>query len=101
MSFCCLDNNIASPEAPLTSPHTCMYILVTEKNRLICKGHLSYTCVFITEFQGRTDPAMKIDIHIFSACARAFPLQVFQDLPIHLQGLHMLYNTLTCTLHPY
>ena len=27
--------------------------------RLICKGHLGYTCDFITEYQGRTDPAMK------------------------------------------
>ena len=59
---------------------------------------------------------MKIDMHIFSACTqyghkhinfsratctRAFPLQVLQDLPIHLQGLHMPYNTLTCILHIY
>ena len=57
-----------------------------------------------------------LDMHIFSACthyghkhihfsretcARAFPLQVLQDLPIHLQGLQVPYNTLTCTLHPY
>ena len=101
----------------------CTYILVTEKNRLICKAYLRYTCDFITEFiytrKGRTGPAMKIDMHIFSACmqyghkhihfsrvtyetcTRAFPLQVLQDLPIHLQGLHMPYNTLTCTLHVY
>ena len=84
-----------------------------------CKGHLSYTFDFITEFQGHTDSTMKIDMHIFSACTqygqkrihfsrvtyetceRAFPLQMLQDLPIHLQGWDIPYNTLTCTLHPY
>ena len=35
-------------------------------NRLICKGHLNYTCDFITEFPDRTDPAIKIGMHIFS-----------------------------------
>ena len=34
-------------------------------------------------------------------CTCAFPLQVLQDLPVHLQGLHVPYYTLTCTLHPY
>ena len=28
-------------------------------------------------------------------------MQVLQDFPIHLQGLHMPYNTLMCTLHVY
>ena len=28
-------------------------------------------------------------------------LLVLQVLPIHLQGLHMPYRTLTCTLHVY
>ena len=37
------------------------------ENRLIGKGHLSYTCDFIKEYQGGTDPAMKIGMHIFSA----------------------------------
>ena len=26
---------------------------------------------------------------------------MLQDRPIHLQGLHLSYNTLACTLHPY
>ena len=38
--------------------------LVTEKNRRICKAHLGYPCDFMTEYQDRTDPAMKIDMHI-------------------------------------
>ena len=38
----------------------CMYVLVTEKSGLICKEHLSYTCDFITEYHGRTDPTIKI-----------------------------------------
>ena len=106
-------------QTSLISRCTCTYVLVTEKNRPICKAHLRYTCDFITEFKGHTDPAMKIDMHIFSACmqygqthpflkgnlqetcTRAFPLQVLQDLPIDLQGLHMPYNTLTCPLHVY
>ena len=52
----------------LTPHRTCMYVLVTEKNQLICKGHLRYTCDFITEYQGHTDPTMKTGMHIFSAC---------------------------------
>ena len=88
---------------------------VTEKNQLICKGHLSYTCQLITKYQGHTDPTMKIGMHIFSACTcykcihvsrvnyerPAFPLLVLQSLPIQLQGLHVLYNTVMCTWHPY
>ena len=78
------------------------------ENRLICKGHL-ITCDFTTKYQGRTDPTMKIGMHIFSACkatlqetaAHAFFLLVLQDLPIHLKGLRMPYDALTCILHPY
>ena len=62
---------------------------------------------------------MEIDMHIFSVCTqndhkrihfsrvtyetltRVFPLQVLQDLPIHLQDLQVSYNTLMCILHPY
>ena len=62
--------NVASPIASLTSHRTCMYVLATEKNRLICKEPSRHTCNFITESQGRTDPAMKIDMHIFSACTQ-------------------------------
>ena len=61
-------NTKVSHKTPLTSCHTCTNVQVTEKNRRICKGHLSYPCDFITEFQGRIDPTMKIDMHIFSAC---------------------------------
>ena len=93
------------------------------ENRLICKGHLSYTCNFITEFQGRTDPTMKIDMHIFPACMQYghkcihFSRVTYERLAhVHFSCecckispfigrvagyLHMLYNTLTCTLHPY
>ena len=54
----------------LTSYRTCTYVLVTEKNQLICKAHLRYTYDFITEFKGRTGPAMKTDMHISSACTQ-------------------------------
>ena len=50
-----------SAKASPTSHRTCTYVLVTEKNRLICKGPSRHTCDFITESQGRTGPAMKID----------------------------------------
>ena len=43
---------------------------LTEKNWLICKGHLRYTCNFRTKYQGCTGPAMKIGMHIFSACTQ-------------------------------
>ena len=59
-----------SHKASLTSRRTCTYVLVTEKNWRICKTHLRYLCDFITEFQCRTDPAMKIDMHIFSTCTQ-------------------------------
>ena len=51
-----------------TSHRTCKYVLLTEKNRRICKALLRYTCNFMTESQGLTDPAMKIYMHIFYAC---------------------------------
>ena len=51
-------------KASLTSHHMCMYVLVTEINQLICKGHLSYTCDFMTEYQSRTDPTMKSGMRI-------------------------------------
>ena len=31
--------------------------------------------------------------------AHTFSLLVLQVFPIHLEGLHVLYNTLTCTVH--
>ena len=34
-------------------------------------------------------------------CAHAFSLLVLLVLPINLQGLHVLHDTLTCTLHVY
>ena len=37
---------------------------------MICKAHLRYTCDFITEFKGHTVPAMKIEMHIFTACSQ-------------------------------
>ena len=45
------------------------------ENRLICKGHLSYTN-FITEYRGHTDPTMEIGMHIFSACTQYVLIQV-------------------------
>ena len=103
----------------LTSHRICTYILVTEKNQLIYNGHLSYTCSFITECLGCRNPAMKIGMHIFflymhavwlqthpflktnlrEAWTCAFSLLVLHMLPIHLQGLHLTYDTLACTLH--
>ena len=46
-----------------------------------------------------THPFLKGNLR--ETCTLAFPLQVLQDLPIHLQGLHMPYNALTWTLHVY
>ena len=97
-----------------------MYVLVTEKNWLICKAHLRYPCNFITEYQSRTDPAMEIDMHIFSTFTQYgdkrihlsrvtyerlahmhSPCKCCKILPIYFQGLHVPCNTLACTLHPY
>ena len=87
---------------------------------LICKGHLSYMCNFITEYQGCRDPAMKICMHIIfcvhtvwlqmhpclkdnirETLGHVFSLLVLSILPIYLQSLHVMYDTLTCTLHVY
>ena len=71
-----------SPKASLTSHHTCTYVLVTEKNRLICKGHLRYACDFITKYQGRTSPAMKIGTHISSVCTQyGYKLCCWENTP--------------------
>ena len=61
---------IAQHLQPILHPVICAHALVTEKNRLICKGYLRYPCNFITEFQGRSDPAMKMDMQIFSECTQ-------------------------------
>ena len=66
-------------KASLTSHRTCTYVLVTEKNRLICKGHLSYTFDFMTEYQGFTDPAMSIGMHIFFLRERSIPINAFMS----------------------
>ena len=55
-------------KASLTSHRTCTYVLVTEKNQLICKGPSRHTCDFRTESQGHTDPSVENDMHIFSVC---------------------------------
>ena len=43
--------------------HACISWL-QRKNCLICKGHVSYTCDFITEYQGRRDPTRKIGMQV-------------------------------------
>ena len=77
-------------------------------------------CDFMTEYIGCRHPAMKIGMYIIlcvltvwqqmhpclksnvqEAWAHAFYLLVLQVLPSHVQGLHVPYNTLACTLHVY
>ena len=71
-------------KASLTSHRTCTYVLVTEKNRRICKGHLSQTCDFITDFLGCRPLAMKIDMHII-LCVLAASLQMHPYLKGNLR----------------
>ena len=59
---------MSSELKPLLHPIVCAHTSSLQKNRQICKAHLRYMCNFITEFQGRTDTAMNIDMHIFSVC---------------------------------
>ena len=47
----------------------------------------------------KTHPCIKSNVRETWACA--FPLLVLQVLPIYLQCLHVLYDTLTYTLHVY
>ena len=75
---------IVIAKASFTSHRTCMYVLVTEKNRLICKGPSRYTCDFITEFQGCRAPTMKIGMHII-LCMHAVCLQTHPCLKGNLR----------------
>ena len=73
-----------------------MYVVVTEKNHLICKGHLSYTRDFMTEFQGRTDPAMIIGMHNI-LCMLSVWLQVHPCLTGNFERLgHLRFPCLCC-----
>ena len=74
VSFRCGRKPCVLVKASLTSHRTCTYVLVTERNRLICKGPLRYTCNFITEFQSCRAPTLKIDVHII-LCVHAVCLQ--------------------------
>ena len=62
----CFEITLQVGKASLTSQHTCTYVLVTEKIGLFARD----PCDFITKSQGCTDPAMEIDMRIFSACTQ-------------------------------
>ena len=85
---------------------------------MFCKGHLSYTCDFITEYETHRDPHNE-NWHVhcsLHACSMATNASMSQGkftrglgmcillasvLHVSLHGLHMPYDTLTCTLHVY
>ena len=89
------------PKALLTSHRTCTYVLVTEKNRLICKAHLSYPCNFITEFQRRTDPTMKIDMHLFSACTQYGHKHIHFSRVTNERLVHVYFPCKCCKISPF
>ena len=88
-------------KAPLTSRRTCAHVLVTEKNRLIYKRHLSYTCDFITEFQGRLDPTMNIDMHIFSACTQYGHKRIHFSRVTYERLVHVHFPCKCCKISPF
>ena len=102
----------AESKASLTSHRTCTYVLVTEKNRLICKGPSRHTCDFRTKYQGRTGPAMKIGMHIFPACTQCVHMYLISDtlvgrihivftcksLLTHYQATFIFFNDICSTL---
>ena len=69
------------------------------------QGTLKVPCNFITEFQGRTDPAINIDMHIFSACMQyghkriQFSRAIYKRLA-HVHSLCKCYkiSPFTCTV---
>ena len=112
-AYCCLNcPNYSLSKASRTSHRTCMYVLVTEKTRLICKGPSRHTCDFITESQGRTDPAMEIDMHIFCACTQCVHYDLTNDTLVgrihlvitcksllpHYQATVIFFNNICSTL---
>ena len=88
-------------KASLTSHRTCTYVLFTEKNRLICKAHLRYTCDFITEFKDRTGPAMKIDMHIFSACTQYGHKRIHFSRVTYKRLAHVHFPCRCCKISPF
>ena len=80
----------------LTSRRTCTYVLVTEKNRLICKRRSRYTCDFITEFQGCRDPTIRIGMHII-LCVRTVCLHVcIHTSRVTCEGLAHVHSPCKC-----
>ena len=80
---------------------TCTYVLLTEKNRRIRKAHLRYPCNFITEFKGRTDSAMKIDMHIFSACTQCGHKHIHFSRVTYERLVHVHFPCKFCKTSPF
>ena len=89
----CVFTRMMGCKASLASHRTCTYVLVTEKNRLACKGPSRHTCDFRTKCQGRTGPAMKISMQIFPAC--------MQDVYKRIHASRVTYERLVHVHSPY
>ena len=88
-------------KAYLISHFMCTYILVTEKNRLICKAHLRYTCDVITEFKYCKGPALKIDMHIFCACTQCGHKRIHLSRVTYERLAHVHFPCKCCKISPF
>ena len=77
------------------------YVHVLPANRLICKGHLSHPCDFITEFQGRKDPVVKIGMHIFSACTQYGHKHINFSRVTYERLAHVHFPCTCCKIAPF
>ena len=88
-------------KASLTSHRSACTSWLQKKNRLIGKGHLSYTCVFLTEYQGHTDPAMKTGMHIFSVCTQNSYKRIHVSIVDYERLVQVHSPCLCCKISPF
>ena len=87
-------------KASLTSHRTCTYVLVTEKNRLICKGPSRHTYDFRTKYQGCTGPTMKAGMHIFPACTQGICKRIHASRVTYERLVHVHSPCKCCRFSP-
>ena len=78
-----------------------MYVLVTKKNWWLCEAHLRYPCNFLAAFQGHINPAMKIDMHIFSVCMQYGDKHIHFSRVTYKRIVHVHSPCKCCKISPF
>ena len=93
----CIHNSIHSTLKPLL--HPVVHPGCREKSADL-QGTLKYLCNFITEFQGSTDAAMKIDMHIFSVCTQYGHKHIHFSRVTYERLAHLHFPCKCCKISP-